>query len=113
MIKKIYAVLICCFTCFTTFAACPDALPTNHVNFCASFKQAAICYCITSGMPAFMCQDVNQLYNRMIALFGSLQGACNYQKYISPQICMDNWNCYRQGGVDSRGNICSSTKASC
>ncbi len=60
-----------------------------------------------------MCQDMNALYNRMIAVFGSLQKACAFQHYTSTQDCIDNWTCYRQGGVDSRGRACSSNRSPC
>lgn len=111
MIKKIIA----CFIYFSSFNvfACPDALPTNDANFCASFREVAICYCTISGLPVFLCQDITKLYNRMVAVFGSLENACAHQQYTSSQICLDNWNCYLHGGVDSRGNVCSSTGAAC
>lgn len=111
MIKQIFAFFIyfCSFSAFS----CINALPTDNVNFCPSFKTAAVCYCTSSGLPGGMCQDMNTLYNRMLSVFGSLQKACEYQKYTSTQDCMDNWNCYRLGGVDSRGRRCSSTGMKC
>ena len=120
MINRIFVIFICFFS-VSAFAysdalpaiACPNALPTNDVNFCSSFKSVATCYCTSSGLPSGMCQDVNALYNRMISVFGSLQKACEYQHYTSTQDCMDNWNCYRLGGVDSRGRLCSSNKKAC
>jgi hypothetical protein len=93
--------------------SCPMALPTDNVNFCSSFKTAAICHCTSSGLPSGMCQDLNALYSRMISIFGSLKKACEYQKHTSTQDCIDNWNCYRLGGVDSQGKLCSSTKLPC
>lgn len=111
MLRRIFAVLIYVFS-ISTFA-CDSALPTNNPNFCASFKSVAICYCTSSGLPAVMCQDMNMLHARMISIFGSLQKACEYQKYTTTQDCMDNWNCYRNGGVDSRGRLCSSNKKAC
>ena len=111
MIRKIFAGVLYCFS-MSSFA-CPIAVPTSDVNFCASFKSAATCYCTSSGLPSGMCQDINALYNRMVVVFGSLQKACDYQHHTSSQICMDNWNCYLHGGVDSRGNICSSTRLAC
>ena len=93
--------------------ACPMAVPTNNVNFCASFKAVATCHCTSSGLPSGMCQDINALYNRMLIVFGSLQKACEYQHHTSTPICMDNWNCFLHGGVDSRGNVCSSTGMAC
>ena len=93
--------------------ACTNALPTDNVNFCPTFKTAATCYCTSSGLPAGMCQDMSALYNRMIVVFGSLQKACAFQHYTSAQDCVDNWTCYLQGGKDSRGRACSSTQRPC
>ncbi|CAM4393251.1 MAG: hypothetical protein LEGION0403_FIIPPAGN_00773 [Legionella sp.] len=111
MVRKIFAVLMC-FVSISAFA-CNNAVPTDNPGFCPSFKTAAICYCQASGLPAGMCQDMRMLYARLISVFGSLQKACEYQKYTSVQDCMDNWNCYRLGGADSRGRICSSTGKAC
>jgi hypothetical protein len=123
MMRRISAILMCFFsisllTCahansIENFASCGNALPTDHPGFCASFKAAAVCYCINSGLPSIMCQDMNMLYARLESVFGSIQKACEYQKYTSPQDCMDNWNCYRHGKKDSRGRICSSTGLTC
>lgn len=112
MIRKFFSVLMCFFS-ISAFAACTNAVPTDNPAFCPSFKTAAICYCTASGLPAGMCQDMKILYARLISVFGSVQKACEYQKYTTTQDCMDNWNCYRLGGVDSRGRICSSTGKSC
>lgn len=111
MIRKIGFVLFCFFS-ISTFA-CTNALPTNHVDFCPSFKTAATCYCAASGIPAGLCQDMKMIFDRMISVFGSLQRACEFQKYTTPQDCINNWNCYRLGGVDSQGRWCSATKRSC
>jgi hypothetical protein len=111
MRKKFLAAAL--FLAHAAFAGCPNALPTNDVNFCPSFRIAATCYCTASGLPAAMCQNMNALYSRMLSVFGSLQNACDYQHYTSAQDCMDNWNCYLQGGVDSRGRICNSTHKAC
>lgn len=112
MIQRIFAVLMCFFS-LSAFAACSNAVPTDNPAFCASFKAAATCYCTESGLPPMMCQDMNMLYGRLIAVFGSLQRACEYQKYSSTQDCIDSWSCYRFGGVDSRGRLCSSTQQAC
>lgn len=93
--------------------ACTNALPTDNVNFCASFRVAASCYCTESKLPAGVCQDMELLYKRMIAVFSTLEKACQFQRYTSPQDCIDNWNCFRLGGVDSQNRSCSSTKAAC
>jgi hypothetical protein len=113
MIRRIFAVLLCFFSVSTFAFACNKALPTDNPNFCSSFKTAAICYCTSSGLPPMMCQDMKMLYARLISVFGSLQKTCEYQKHTSTQDCMDNWNCYRLGGVDSHGKACSSTRKAC
>lgn len=107
-----FGIVFLFFYCMSGFA-CTNAVPTDNAGFCASFKSAATCYCTNSGLPSGMCQDMNTLYNRMMMVFGSLQKACEYQKYTTVQDCMDNWNCYRLGGVDSRGRLCSGTKSAC
>lgn len=101
------------YICSVLAFACPNAVATDDVNFCTSFKSVATCYCTSSGLPSGMCQNMNSLYNRMIIIFGSLQKACEYQHYTSTEDCLNNWNCYRNGGIDSRGKICSSTKLAC
>lgn len=111
MIKRIF--VVCLYFFSLSAFSCSSALPTDHVNFCSSFKTAATCYCTSSGLPAGMCQDMNALYNRLISVFGSLQKACEYQRYTTTQDCMDNWNCYRFGGVDSHGRLCSSNRQAC
>lgn len=94
------------FTATSAFA-CTNALPTDDANFCSSFKSTATCYCISSGVPSGMCQDMFMLYYRMMSVFGTLQKACEYQTYTSTQDCINNWNCYLHGGVDSNGHACN------
>lgn len=113
MIKRIFATVLCLLSSSIFALACSKAVPTDNPNFCASFKTAATCYCTSSGLPAGMCQDMDALYNRMIGVFGTLEKACLFQKYTSPQDCMNNWNCYRFGGKDSTGKLCSSTTKPC
>ncbi|RUR05419.1 hypothetical protein [Legionella sp. km772] len=118
MIKRIFVAVLFLLNSTIVLAlgdpsTCPKALPTNNAGFCASFKVAAVCHCTTSGLPAGMCQDMNALYNRMIGLFGSVQKACQYQKDTTTQNCIDSWSCYRSGGKDSQGRLCSSTGNSC
>jgi hypothetical protein len=93
-------------------ASCPGALPTTHTDFCNSFKTCATCYC-SSRLPPVLCQDVSKIYERMISMFGSVQRACEYQKDTPTQVCVDDWNCYRSGGRDSQGGLCSSTGNAC
>lgn len=93
--------------------SCPEALPTNNAGFCPSFQAAAQCHCTSSGVPKGLCQDVRAVYKRMLALFGSVQRACEYQKNTSTQTCVDDWGCYINGGIDSQGRQCSGTGAAC
>jgi len=109
---KNFLIAIACCISLSSFA-CPNAQPTNDVNFCPTFKSAATCYCTSSGLPAGMCQDMRALYGRMMVVFGSLKKACEYQHYTTTQECMDNWNCYLRGGVDSQGRACGSNQRSC
>lgn len=111
MIKKLFATSI--YLLSMSSFACTNAQPTDSVNFCSTFKAAATCYCSASGLPASMCQNMKMLNARMIIVFGSLQKACEYQHYTSAQDCINNWNCYLQGGIDSNGKLCSSTQRPC
>jgi hypothetical protein len=93
--------------------ACGQAAATSDVNFCASFRAVAQCHCVSSGLPAGICQDMNVLYSRMISIFGSVESACAYQKDTTVQNCINDWNCFKKGGRDSTGAICSSTGNPC
>lgn len=104
-------VLLCLFS--ISAYTCPRALPTNDPNFCPSFKTAATCYCSDSGLPKGMCEDMNQLYLRLIVVFGTLDKACEFQQHTTKRDCLDNWNCYLHGGTDSTAKSCSSTGQPC
>lgn len=96
------------------FAAfCPQAVEDNLPEFCTSFKSVAECHCTMTGLPQGMCQNVNIIYDRMVSIFGSQDKACQYQQNTSFQSCMDDWNCYRMGGKDSQGRLCSNSGDSC
>ena len=101
------------FPCFAAMTACPQAEPVTSPNFCSSFKAAAICHCSLSGLPPAMCQNMDDIYARMVAIFGTAEAACGYQHDTAPQLCVDDWHCYRSGGLDSNGNLCSSTGNRC
>lgn len=92
---------------------CAKASPTHHTNFCASFEKVAECHCTSSGLPKSMCQNMTTLYQRMISVFDTQQNACEYQKDTHTKNCMDSWNCYRLGGKDSKGRLCSNTGKAC
>lgn len=112
MIKNTLLAALCVFS-LNSFA-CGSALPTNDVNFCASFKAEASCYCkVSFGQPAGICDNMKQLYSVMVSTYKTLQKACSAQSYTSQQNCMDNWKCYMQGGYDSTGKACSSTQLPC
>ncbi|MBA3662117.1 MAG: hypothetical protein H0W64_10335 [Gammaproteobacteria bacterium] len=96
-----------------THSNCPQAVSASHPQFCQSFRAVAQCHCTESGLPAGMCRDMNTIYKRMLAVFGSQQKACAYQKDTQFQTCMDDWNCYLLGGRDSLGNLCSTTGKRC
>ena len=92
---------------------CAKVLPIS-ANFCPKFKEIAQCHCIhDGGLPAGMCQDMNTIHKRMLAAFGSQEGACKWQEQhgtpakTSYQECMDDWNCYRLGGAQG-GLVCRS-----
>ncbi len=105
-----------CFAFAPQFMACPQAVSTADPGFCASFKSVAQCQCVSRGLPAGMCQDMSQLYSRMVGMFGSVEKACEYQASTShdttKQQCIDDWNCYRSGGSNASG-LCSSTGHAC
>lgn len=109
--KQFFAALLFFFS-IPSFS-CINALSTNDVNFCPSFKAAAICYCSETILPSFMCKDLHALYNRMLALFGSLENVCRHQHHTTLQDCIDGWSCYIFGGFDSLGRACSSTQRAC
>lgn len=111
MIKKTTLIFLITFSIKSL--ACPDSYSTDHPEFCPSFKTAAICYCSQSGLPSVFCQNVDFVYQRMISFFGSLERACKHQKHTSVEKCIDNWNCYLQGGYDSEGKPCSNTTKPC
>jgi hypothetical protein len=121
--KKIFTLFLCIFSlsCFASsnithysLHACSIAPPTTDPTFCSAFKKIAQCHCQEDGhLPAGMCQDMNTIYSRMIATFGSQDAACRWQKDTPYQECMDDWNCYRLGGKNSAGGLCSGTGAKC
>lgn len=92
-----------------SFANCPYADPDTSSTFCASFKSVAECHC-SASLPKSFCQDVSAIYHRMITVFGSQLKGCQYQVNkpggVSVQDCMDDWNCYWNGGKDSQQRKC-------
>lgn len=115
MVEKILVLFMYVFSIFScaTVMACPLATLTNEAGFCSSFKTAAACHCTTSGLPARMCTDMNIVYNRMLAVFHSVEKACEFQHDTTLQNCIDSWNCYRNGGRNSQNELCSGTGIAC
>jgi hypothetical protein len=93
-------------------ATCPQAVSSSDPSFCGSFHSVANCHCVESGVPV-NCDDLGALYDYMLAIFGSLDAACSFQEDTDKQTCIDDWNCYRNGGSNSQGQACSSTGNSC
>jgi hypothetical protein len=135
MVSRIL-VLLLSFISFSSFAApatqlrdnanlrlgCQQAPPTTSGDFCAGFKSSAYCHCLDKGMDPSVCDDMNQVYDAMMAYFrdspeGPLAGACNYgqdqEDGVPKQVCIDDWNCYRNGGANSQAGLCSSTGQTC
>ena len=107
------------FSCFA-LEYCNKAPDITDPTFCSEFSKIAICHCMADGrLPPELCPSAQEVYKRMIATFGSQDKACRWQeKNGSPerttyQECMDDWNCYMKGGVDSKGRLCSGTGAAC
>lgn len=126
--KRIVTALLCTlsFSCYAidasqtqaqylsaTHHACPQATATTDPSFCASFRSAAQCHCTSSGLPSGVCQNIQTIYSRMISIFGSIQRACEYQRDTSVKTCIDDWNCFRFGGKDSNGGLCSASGRAC
>ena len=94
-------------------ATCPRATASSSLDFCSSFAVAAECHCQASGLRRDMCLNHDVLYKRMIITFGSLQRACEFQHDTTAQECIDDWNCFRNGGVTSDNQLCSGTGKAC
>lgn len=116
MLKKItytFSGLFLMTSLSVSHAACQSAAPVTSSAFCSSFQSAAQCHCTQSGLPSGMCTKMSSIHARMISMFGSLRKACEYQKDVSVQACIDDWNCYQLGGLTSQGELCSGTGRSC
>lgn len=96
-----------------SFAACALASSSTSAEFCESFKSAAECHCVFSGLPKGRCTNMNLVYKTMVDMLGPLQRACASQRYTTTQECVDDWNCYRYGGLTSDGQLCSGTGYAC
>jgi hypothetical protein len=111
MINKFFVFFVL-FVTSSVSLACSQATPTNAPNFCATFRVAAQCHC-SARLPAAMCGKMNDLYQRLLIMFGSLEKACEYQHDTTKESCMDSWNCYLYGGNNVDGKLCSGTGRAC
>lgn len=94
-------------------STCPLAAAITSSEFCSSFKAVTECHCALSGVPKSMCSNMNLFYKMMIDVLGPLQRSCAAQHYVPTQECIDDWNCYRYGGLTTDGQLCSGTGHAC
>ena len=123
MTKKLTYLLmyLLCYSIYATSSTsilssainCTHALASNDPGFCISFRIAAQCHCTSAGLPIGMCTNMKLLFQRMVSTFGTVRRACEFQKYTSTQNCIDNWNCYNNGGNNSAHQLCNSTGNVC
>ena len=111
------------FSCFATTSPsskansscktmdCAEAAATTSPDFCKSFEDVAPCQCKSHGGTTKFCTGMDKIYQNMIDIFGSLESAC--KRHSNPQLCVDDWNCYRNGGTNHEGGLCSGTGNSC
>lgn len=109
-----FSLSISCFASnnWSSDTSCPLALPSTDPNFCSSFLAVGTCHCL-ERLPTKYCQSLKDIYANMIATFGTMEAACAWQKDVDTQTCIDDWNCARKGGRNSRGGLCSSTGNPC
>ncbi|MES2216989.1 MAG: hypothetical protein V4501_01115 [Pseudomonadota bacterium] len=121
MVKKIMVLWLCFISC-SSFAmlrhSCPQAPATTSGDFCSGFKASGYCHCIEEGMDGAVCENMPQVYQLMMDNFhNSLAEACEFGESVEGgvprQVCIDDWNCYRNGGANSDGGSCQSTGAAC
>lgn len=97
----------------SSVTACPDSPSHLASNFCPGFYTAVMCNC-DEHFPAGYCEGslhVQGIYNKMIAMYGSLATACQKNDPAAPQECIDQWNCYLNGGKDAAGRNCQGQAA--
>jgi len=113
---KLWQYILGCILTTVSFAVptfCSYATPSSETTFCDSFKLAAECRCVASGLPKGMCSNMELLYSRMVSMFGSLERACQFQHDTSLEECMEDWQCYRYGGTNGHNEPCSGTGRAC
>lgn len=114
MIKKIFVTTLLCLS--STIFACDKAVPTTNPNFCSSFTSVAYCHCMQNIHSSIVCSNMTVLYNAMLQEYHSLESACAVaakKHEASQQECIDDWNCYWNGGRDSTGGLCSGNGQRC
>lgn len=86
----------------------------TEANFCSDFKATVQCQC--QFFTGSSCGTMKDIYNNMIGEYG-LEGGCKFayamQWASSVQSCKDQWRCYRNGGKDSKGGLCSEDGHAC
>lgn len=92
--------------------SCPAATITSP-DFCESFKAATECHCANAGIHKRICSNMYFVYKTMVDAYGTLPRVCASQHHTSPQECIDDWNCYRYGGLTSDGQLCGGTGHKC
>ncbi len=94
---------------------CPKTKPMDSKKFCSSFEGVVKCVCLANIHSSFMCRSMSVIYMTILAKFGSIEKFCNdkHQYRVPPQQCIDEWNCYRNGGKNSQGVLCSGTGNRC
>lgn len=97
----------------------PNPVVTSDTknDFCTTFSESvASCWPPVGSHKNFTPAQMKFNYNLMVRFYGSLKAACNKSapsNGSTPQQCIDQWNCYINGGIDSQGGQCSGTKKSC
>lgn len=96
----------------------PYASISSAPDFCQTFPPAAACNCTNHGMTPAVCDpnDLTNLYKMMMQTYHhNLADACNNpraQQLTSTQECIDDWNCYWDGGTSTTGK-CNATGIAC
>ena len=116
MKNTVKGLLISCLLGFGTNLYAVECAPADSITsntFCSSFKNATQCHCYNSGLRGSICTNMVQFYIRMINTLGTLQRVCSLQHYTSTKECIDDWNCYRYGGLTSDGQLCGGNAQPC
>jgi len=119
---KLKCCLIILLTSFSISAFSYTVFPIVHsIESCAVASDSDPQFCVNFKTAVQGCSPIKNLsmqkiYKMMVAVYGSLQNACakNAAKYGgTAQTCIDQWNCYWNGGQDSVGNTCDGNGVRC